>query len=416
MPWYKAGTITVTNGSPNVVGSGTTWGDGAVPEGAAFSLVDANGAAVAPHYEVLEVIDDLHLTLKEPYGGASASGVKYALWNLAGEQTTPYLSALVSSLVYRCKTILSSVIESVTRAETARDDAEAARDEAQTARQTAVSASGTATQAKTAAQTARDEAVVAKNAAVTAKSAAESAKTAAANSASAAASSAAQVPIASLLPAAGRVPKAGTDGKIDRGWQPLFTAASSSAAGQAGAVPAPAATNQPFYLLSNGTWARGVATTFIGDENINLNNLTDSGTYAFLASAMATILNAPTTTVGIMEVYGNNAGQLYQRYTTYNCVVYIRRGAKNGAFTDWIQLGPPYAQTTEGIGQWVKIEVTDGTPYYLPAGGRWEYFLLLFNASTGAFYNFSSYVYAGGTKLFEGSTLYKYIGFAKRVS
>ena len=30
MPWYKAGTATVTKGSPDVVGVGTTWGNGAL--------------------------------------------------------------------------------------------------------------------------------------------------------------------------------------------------------------------------------------------------------------------------------------------------------------------------------------------------------------------------------------------------
>lgn len=50
MPWYKTGTVTVTNGSPDVVGTGTTWGNGAITPGDSFSLVDASGAAISPHY------------------------------------------------------------------------------------------------------------------------------------------------------------------------------------------------------------------------------------------------------------------------------------------------------------------------------------------------------------------------------
>lgn len=227
MPWYKAGTATVTKGSPDVVGVGTTWGNGAITPGDSFSLVDASGAAISPHYEVLTVTDDTHLTLTANYGGTSATGAKYALWNLAGEHTTPYLSALVASLVQKCKTVLADALGYTTRAETAAATAEAANTDAQTARQTAVSASGTATSAKmaaidakNAAVTAKTEAEAAKAAAETAKTGAEGAKAAAAASATQAASSAAQVPIASLLPAAGQVPKAGADGKIDLGWLP----------------------------------------------------------------------------------------------------------------------------------------------------------------------------------------------------
>ena len=232
MPWYKAGTVTVTNGSPNVVGSGTTWGDGAVPEGAAFSLVDANGAAVAPHYEVAEVVDDLHLTLKEPYGGASASGVKYALWNLAGEQTTPYLSALVSALVQRCKLVLADAAPYLSQTLAAKTAAEEARDDAQTAKTAAEAAVQAAENAKSAAQTsatgaansattattAKNDAVTAKNAAESAQTAAQTSATNAAASATQAANSAASVPQASTTPTASKIPQAGSDGKIASGW------------------------------------------------------------------------------------------------------------------------------------------------------------------------------------------------------
>ncbi|MDO5116177.1 MAG: hypothetical protein Q4D58_08790 [Synergistaceae bacterium] len=175
MPWYKAGTVTVTKGSSNVVGVGTTWGDGAIPGGAAFSLVDANGAAVGPHYEVLSVADDTHLTLKEKYGGATAAGVKYALWNLAGEQTTPYLSQQVSALVQRCKTVLSDVVTYMTRAETAATEAETAKDAAEAAQVN----NEIAVAAQTGAEEARDAAVTAKNAAELAQTNAQAAQTAA---------------------------------------------------------------------------------------------------------------------------------------------------------------------------------------------------------------------------------------------
>lgn len=234
MPWYKTGTVTVTNGSPAVVGVGTTWGNGAITPGDSFSLVDASGAAVSPHYEVLTVTDDTHLTLTANYGGTTAAGAKYAIWNLAGEHTTPYLSALVSALVQRCKLALADAAAYLSQTLAAKTAAEDARDDAQTAKTAAEAAVQAAENAKSAAQTsatgaansattattAKNDAVTAKNAAESAQTAAQTSATNAAASATQAANSAAQVPIASLLPAEGQVPKAGADGKIDLGWLP----------------------------------------------------------------------------------------------------------------------------------------------------------------------------------------------------
>jgi hypothetical protein len=162
MPWYKAGTVTVTNNSPNVIGAGTTWSNGAVASGAAFSLIDTSGAAIAPFYEVLSVTDDTHITLKTPYGGTTVNGAQYAFWNLAGEQTTPYLAAAVSELVRKCKNVeqnASTASSDAQRAETARSAAEIARD-------TAVAAKDVAVTAKTSAETSAQNAAVAETTAL----------------------------------------------------------------------------------------------------------------------------------------------------------------------------------------------------------------------------------------------------------
>ena len=190
MPWYKAGTVTLTAGSAEVVGSGTTWGDGAITPGDSFSLVDASGAAVEPHYEVAEVTDDTHLTLTVPYGGASASGVSYAIWNLAAEHTTPYLSSLVAALVQKFKTVSTDILNYVTRAETAADNAETAEDNAANSATAAANSASAAQTAKTGAESAKSAAEAAKTAAETAKGQAETSATNAAGSASAAAGSA----------------------------------------------------------------------------------------------------------------------------------------------------------------------------------------------------------------------------------
>ena len=175
MSWYKSGTVTVTNNSPSVIGAGTTWSDGAVASGAAFSLIDPSGAAIAPFYEVLSVTDDTHITLKTPYGGTTVNGAQYALWNLAGEQTTPYLAAAVSELVRKCKNVeqnASTASSDAQRAETASSAAEIARD-------TAVAAKTAAEVAKTGAETAKSGAEAAKDAAETSAQNAAASETAA---------------------------------------------------------------------------------------------------------------------------------------------------------------------------------------------------------------------------------------------
>ena len=94
MPWYKAGTATVTKGSPDVVGVGTTWGNGAITPGDSFSLVDSAGAAIAPFYEVLSVTDDTHITLNN---AAPVSMVVWARFTPAAESggSPPYYEVAV---------------------------------------------------------------------------------------------------------------------------------------------------------------------------------------------------------------------------------------------------------------------------------------------------------------------------------
>lgn len=115
MPWYKTGTVTVTNGSKNVVGVGTTWKSGVNP-GDAFSLVDANGAAVAPHYEIESITDDENLLLVQAYGGATASGAAYRIWNLTGESVTAYLEAKLADFFLKFKGVLTDATGYVTQA------------------------------------------------------------------------------------------------------------------------------------------------------------------------------------------------------------------------------------------------------------------------------------------------------------
>lgn len=73
MSQYKIGTVSVTNGSATITGSGTAWLANAAP-GDLF--VRAGDEAV---YTVGSVATDGQMTLTTPYGGVTGSGVGYVL-------------------------------------------------------------------------------------------------------------------------------------------------------------------------------------------------------------------------------------------------------------------------------------------------------------------------------------------------
>ncbi len=68
--FYSTGTITVTNGSTAVVGSGTTWLSSNVKAGDVLNVA-------GQLYLIASVEDVTHLTLALAYGGATASGLAY---------------------------------------------------------------------------------------------------------------------------------------------------------------------------------------------------------------------------------------------------------------------------------------------------------------------------------------------------
>lgn len=73
MSWYRIGTVSVTNGSPNVVGAGTNW----------FSVLNQGDAFLGPDgklYEVLNVSADGALALSSNYTGTTLSGQSYAVF------------------------------------------------------------------------------------------------------------------------------------------------------------------------------------------------------------------------------------------------------------------------------------------------------------------------------------------------
>lgn len=93
-PRYETGTVTATNGSPNLVGVGTLWlanmktGD--------YISVGATGRRLMTDtwYKVLIVVDDTHITLSTNYVGAAAGVAYTGRKTFTGDLTHPYFTEI----------------------------------------------------------------------------------------------------------------------------------------------------------------------------------------------------------------------------------------------------------------------------------------------------------------------------------
>lgn len=98
------GTITVTNGSTAITGSGTLFAD---------NFVGANDALVVDGeiYIVKSVSSNTALTLLTPYTGTSGSGKSYVIIHLTGEDVINLLARKTTELVEKYGLIANSVTE-----------------------------------------------------------------------------------------------------------------------------------------------------------------------------------------------------------------------------------------------------------------------------------------------------------------
>ena len=90
MAWYRTGTISVTNGSTTVTGSGTSWVAGA---GIGEALYAPDGRI----YEIANIASNTSLTLASAYLGANQSGQSYAI--IPSQSYIRDLAADASSLI-----------------------------------------------------------------------------------------------------------------------------------------------------------------------------------------------------------------------------------------------------------------------------------------------------------------------------
>lgn len=101
MTWYKTGTVTVTNGSGVVAGTGTAWIANA-KVGAGFKLP---GGDV---YEITAVNSDTQITISPAYLGSTQSGQAYAIVPVVGIYQRAYDA--MQSAVGQWQTFLSTAL------------------------------------------------------------------------------------------------------------------------------------------------------------------------------------------------------------------------------------------------------------------------------------------------------------------
>ena len=96
MAWYATGTISVTNGSTSVTGSGTQFISGAQP---------GEGLLVAGAlYEIQSIISATELTLSRPYLGGTQGGVEFAV--VPTQSVAAVLASGVSNLMAQFQSVV----------------------------------------------------------------------------------------------------------------------------------------------------------------------------------------------------------------------------------------------------------------------------------------------------------------------
>lgn len=101
--WYRDGTVTVTNGSKDVLGSGTIWSVQA-KTGDLFALLSDGG--VVKFYEIDTVTDNTHLTLKDEFAETTAAAAEYAIIRNFNTTMTSETNAMLVSFLREWKLAL----------------------------------------------------------------------------------------------------------------------------------------------------------------------------------------------------------------------------------------------------------------------------------------------------------------------
>ena len=190
MAWYKAGTCSVTNGSPTVTGAGTAWVD---------NIRIGSDGFVGPDgllYEISKVVSATEIILAVAYKGTTAASGRYAVAPIQGytKELADKAAALIDQFSDAEATAASSASAAASSASAASDSATAAASSASAASASETNAKNSETNAASSASAAASSASAASNsatAAASSASAASASETNAKNSETNAASSAA---------------------------------------------------------------------------------------------------------------------------------------------------------------------------------------------------------------------------------
>ena len=178
-----------------------------------------------------------------------------------------------------------------------------------------------------------------------------------------------------------------------------MTGASSSQAGTAGLVPAPAAGKQGSYLMGDGTWGRDAdvlaaieagqitASKSVGGV-VNLNDYLTQGQY-YITSNSASHLNFPYESNGqyigghLIVYRGAGANYLRQLFIVNSDAMNIYTRRYNGTeWGTWKRAAvdgecPPMPKASAEKGQWTGVNIkTSENEFTLPQGGTWAYAVL----------------------------------------
>ncbi len=92
--WYRKGTITVTDGSNEVVGTNTHWIDDVVKPLAGDVMIISGEI-----YEIEDIPDNTHLRLYRPFSGNPPRGGEYAIIRNTSLNLTSRVAAMVAQIV-----------------------------------------------------------------------------------------------------------------------------------------------------------------------------------------------------------------------------------------------------------------------------------------------------------------------------
>lgn len=111
MSSYRAGKVSVTNGSKTVTGTGTAFNTNGVYPGDIFSLVGSDGTPTGKLYEVASVGNDTTIYLLQNYQGTTATAQNYVIMNMAGNQTTPRFATRLTEFLAEIQGLTQGVSE-----------------------------------------------------------------------------------------------------------------------------------------------------------------------------------------------------------------------------------------------------------------------------------------------------------------